>query len=127
MTEDLLIKAQAQMDLWESGIRSTGGGIAGDKTDFSVINYKWHEGKWKYKEKSPETTMTVNNPNGPRERLKQLKVSKARRTLGVWQVLDGNEREETEKLKEKAQKWSRAIARSTLGRIDTTIGIKTSL
>ena len=126
-TESLLIKAQAQLDLWESGIRATGGGISGDKTDFSVINYKWQAGKWKYEKKLPETIMTVNNPGGPRERLKQLEVNKARRTLGVWQALDGNERKETQKLKKKAQTWSRAIARSTLGRVDTTIGIKTSL
>ena len=126
-TESLLRKAQAQLDLWESGIRTTGGGISAEKTDFSILNYKWANGRWKYEEMSRNNKMTVKNTKDGRDNLKQLKVTTARRTLGVWQALDGNERKETKKLKEKANEWSRAVAKSTLGRMDTITGLKTSL
>ena len=126
-TETLLRKAQAQLDLWESCIRTTGGGIEGDKTDYAIMNYTWTGGKWKYEDFNERNKMTVHNPNGEREELTQLRTSKARRTLGVWQAIDGNEREQTKQMESKSKKWSRAVFRSSAGRSDTTIGIKTSL
>ena len=126
-TEDVLAKAQAELDLWESGIRSTGGGIEGEKSDFAIINYTWNHGIWQYEKRNEANTLTVRDQEGGRNPLKQLKVNEARRTLGVWQAADGNERMQTAKMKEKANKWSRAVARSTLSRNDTIIGIKTTL
>ena len=71
--------------------------------------------------------MSVRSGASGREELKQLKPNEARRTLGVWQAVDGNETEQTKQMKEKAQTWARAAARSSLTRQDTITGIKTSL
>ena len=62
--------------------------------------------------------MLVRNGTGMEE-LTQLGPSEARRTLGVWQAIDGNEREQTKQMKKKATAWARAIARSSLTRQDT--------
>ena len=45
----------------------------------------------------------------------------------MWQAVDGNENEQTKKLREKARVWSRAVSRSSLTRHDVVIGMKTSL
>ena len=126
-TPSILQKAQQQLNLWESGIRSTGGGIDGDKSDFVIINYEWNEGEWRYQKKQDEHKLTVHNTKGPREQLTQLATNEARRTLGVWQAADGNEEKQTTKLVEKTKAWSRAVVRSSLGRLDMSIGIKASL
>ena len=126
-TATLMGKAQEELELWESLVRATGGGIAGDKSDFVAINFEWNEGKWKYEKKDNNNKLTVFDGQQAKEQLKQLDVSTARRTLGVWQAADGNEEKQTEKLVEKAKEWARSAARSSLSRSDVIVGIKTSL
>ena len=107
-------KAQKELNLWEELVRATGGGLEGEKSDFAVVNYKWSGGKWKYEPPSEKNQLTVRSGEGERETLTQLGPSEARRTLGVWQAVDGNEITQTKKLREKATVWSRAVARSSL-------------
>ena len=126
-TATLLRAAQEELDLWEELVRATGGGLEGDKSDFAVVNFKWKGGKWTYEKSSENDSLTVRNSDGTREALTQLEPHKARRTLGVWQAVDGNEKTQTEKLKKKARQWSRAVTRSSLTRHDAVIGMKTSL
>ena len=126
-TTRVVSKAQAELNLWEELVRATGGGIEGEKSDFAVVNYKWQQGKWKYEKPQTETILTVRNNDGTREPLTQIGPTMARRTLGVWQAVDGNEKVQTEKLYEKAKVWSRAVSRSSLNRNDAVIGMKTSL
>ena len=126
-TPRVVDRAQAELNLWEELIRATGGGLEGDKSDFAVVNYKWKNGRWTYEKPLETTTLTVRNPDGTREPLTQLGPSEARRTLGVWQAVDGNEDTQTEKLHEKARTWSRAVCRSSLTRDDVVTGLRTSL
>ena len=126
-TEQIMQKAQAQLTLWEEGIRATGGGIEGTKSDFAIMNYKWEEGRWTYEKKQERHKLTVPDGQGGMEELKQLDVAEARRTLGVWQATDGNETKQTEVMKEKSEKWARNVKRSFLSRADIAFGIKTSL
>ena len=67
------------------------------------------------------------NGEGGKEYLTQLPYYKARRTLGVWQAADGNERKQTEVMKAKALKWSRNVRTGFLSRTDIVFGVKTSL
>ena len=126
-TFTVLAKAQEELDLWEGLIRTTGGGLEGDKSDFAIINYTWNDGIWKYEQKDNQNQMTVQGANQTREQLTQLGPSTARRTLGVWQAIDGNETEQTKQMLEKSNAWSRAVARSSLSRADVKVGITTSL
>ena len=126
-TPQVVEKAQGELNLWEELVRATGGGLEGDKSDFAVVNYKWRNGEWSYEKPKEDTQLTVRNPDGSRTALTQLEPSEARRTLGVWQAVDGNEVTQTAKLKEKAREWSRAVARSSLTRHDVAIGVTTSL
>ena len=126
-TPSVVNKAQAELNLWEELIRATGGGLEGEKSDFAVVNFTWQNGLWKYEKPLDDTQLTVRNYDGTREPLTQLGPATARRTLGVWQAVDGNEKEQTKQLREKARVWSRAVSRSSLTRHDVVIGMKTSL
>ena len=101
--------------------------MEGEKSNFAVINFKWTSGKWKYEQPDANTSISVRDGTGNRERLKQLKPSEARRTLGVWQAADGNEKEQAKQLTGKANKWARAVARSLLTRHDIVLGMNMSL
>ena len=94
-TPEVLDKAQKELNLWEELVRATGGGLEGEKSDFVVINYKWTGGHWKYEQPRDDDELTVRNPDGSRTALTQLLPSEARRTLGVWQAIDGNEETQT--------------------------------
>ena len=59
----IIRKAQKQLDLWESGIRSMGGCIDGDKSDLIVINYAWQDREWKCETTNTENKLTTNNTN----------------------------------------------------------------
>ena len=44
-TEELIKLTQEELNLWESLIRSTGGAIVGEKSDYTVINWEWRNGR----------------------------------------------------------------------------------
>ena len=123
----VVAKAQGQLDLWEEGIRATGGGIEGSKSDFAVLDFKWNNGTWDYAPKTNQHKLTVRSGVSGRENLTQLGVSEARRTLGVWQAIDGNENTQTTKMVEKATQWATNSKTGSLSRNDIAFGIKTSL
>ena len=125
--EQLMDKAQAQLTLWEQGIRATGGGIEGSKSDFAVVHFQWDKGIPRYAPPDEAHRLHVPAPNGGREYLEQLPATTARRTLGVWQAPDGNETEQTKRMKEKATKWAISMRKGFLSREDITFGVKTSL
>ena len=71
--------------------------------------------------------MSVLNEHGEREELEHLPTNEARRTLGVWQEADGNEKTQTAKPRKKANKWATLVARSTLKKSDIRMGVTTFL
>ena len=82
-SEELIQTTQEELDLWECLIRSTGGTSVGEKSDFTVINWIWRDGKPKYEKSNEENIISVLNEHGERENLKHLPTSEAHRTLGV--------------------------------------------
>lgn len=47
-TPQLLQEMQDAIDLWEGGIRATGGAIVPPKSHWYLIEYVWKEGRWRY-------------------------------------------------------------------------------
>jgi hypothetical protein len=123
----VLKEAQEGLNLWEEGIRATGGELKGSKSDFAVINFIWKGGEWQYEKKNENYKLCVSSDTGEKEQLEQLNVDEARRTLGVWQAVDGNEKKQTSVMKDKAEAWSSSVLQSGLTKQDAVIGMKTSL
>jgi hypothetical protein len=125
--ETVLNEAQKGLNLWEEGIRATGGELKGSKSDFAIVNFIWNGGEWRYEQKNAKYKLCVSSDTGEKEPLEQLNADEARRTLGVWQAVDGNEKKQTTVMKEKAEAWSTSVMQSGLSKQDALIGMKTSL
>jgi hypothetical protein len=81
---DVAAALQKSLDLWEGGIRATGGAIELDKSFWYLIDFVWHQGKWTYAtiDDCP-AELTVLDLKGVRKVLQRLPVSHAERTLGI--------------------------------------------
>jgi hypothetical protein len=125
--EILLNRTQEGLDLWESLLRTTGGALEPTKSDWVAIRHEWKNGKSHLVKVPDPTHLTVRNPAGTRENLKQKRSNEARETLGVWQAPDGNEKTQTEKLIEKIDDWRENISTSRINRKDTTWAVRTTI
>ena len=85
-SEESLIEAQAKMNLWDNIIRATVGAIEGDKSNYTVNNWKWKNGKSKYEPMNSDAEITCLNSDGQQEALEQIPFDEARYSLGGWQV-----------------------------------------
>jgi hypothetical protein len=45
---DVALRMKQALDLWEGGIRATGGAIVPEKSHWYLIDFKWQQGNWRY-------------------------------------------------------------------------------
>ena len=115
MYPDVHSKMQDAIDLWEGLIKNTGGGLATIKCRWWGINFQWNNGKWRYRQKQEFTQeMYAFDTSEKRQKIKQLDVSDAYETLGVFIAADGNHREQLKIMKEQARNWADRIRTSFL-------------
>ena len=127
-TTKMIQKAQKELGLWEELLKATGGAIVPSKSDYTTINFQWNkEGEWKYEKQTRRARLTVKDDEGKLHRLANPGTSKARRTLGVWQAIDGNSKEQTKQLQKKAREWTTQIVEGSLSKTDTILGVERSL
>ena len=125
--EELFIAAQAQLILWEELLRTTGGAIEPSKSDWLYIRYKWKSSRWEYNRTNYKDKMKVRNKDKENEQLRQLTISEARETLGVWIAGDGNWREQCKQLEKKARQWANNLNKGHLNHTKTTIAVQTTI
>ena len=126
--EEVMRKAQTELKLWEELIKATGGALVPSKSDFSVISFGWDkEGRWKHEKQNSRRKLKVRDHQGKMEELENPPTTKARRTLGVWQAIDGNEKGQVKHLKKKAGQWIEKIQNSNLSKLEVHIGVTSSL
>ena len=117
----LIAQMQDVVDYWVGGISATGGAVRPDKSFWCLIDHKWDSklGRWKLKSKSEVPgELTMLGPTGQREHLQRINPSEARKTLGVMMAVDGNEREQASRLRDKVMEWANAIRCGWLKRND---------
>ena len=125
--KDLFIKAQAQLIIWEQLLRTTGGAIAPDKSDWVFIRYRWEKGEKRYNYKKFNHNMIVRDKDKQELPLQQLNIKEARETLGVWIAGDCNWRTQHEKLQEKANIWAENTFNSNLSPTTAGVAVKTTI
>ena len=127
-SDKVLEKAQTELTLWEELIKATGGALVPGKSDYSVINFQWDkEGRWSYEAQKRNRRIRVKDSEGQLRVLANPSTTTARRTLGVWQAIDGNEKEQTQKMEDKTKTWVKQINNSSLSRNDVETGVRQSL
>ena len=123
----LLSKAQAQLLTWEELLRTTGGAIDPLKSDWLFIRYKWTEGKWKYQTQAYPLQLVVMDKDKVLQPLRQLHITKARETLGVWIAGNGQCNTQCKQLRQKADTWTTTLREGRLDPTDTLIALQTTI
>ena len=117
-TQDLMAQMQASLDMWEGGLRASGGALVPEKSHWYLIKFLWEsEGCMRYATCQDEpATLSVRGADGQTTPLTRLEPSDARRTLGVRLALDGNNKAEFQFCLEQAKLWSDALRTGRLPR-----------
>jgi hypothetical protein len=107
----LIPQMQRVVDTWEGLLRATGGALRDEKLYCYLIEFKFQQGRWKYRSKQELSGGLDMNVVDSRSELRPLRVpltrlepSEARETLGVFTAMDGNWRRQKEALIALAQK-----------------------
>ena len=78
------------MELWEKFTGASGGCVISAKSWQTLVDFSWHEGKWKYNKNIDEFSIGINDAAGKCMNLVQLAANEAQKILGVWMALNIN-------------------------------------
>jgi hypothetical protein len=111
VTEDtvaLVREMQKVVDTWEGGIRASGGALVPSKSYWFLIHFIFENNQWRYAriEETPGNITIRDTPDNGRVTLERLEIDEARETLGVFIGMNGNQKDQTQALWEKAIKWA---------------------
>jgi hypothetical protein len=97
---------QNGLDLWEGLLKATGGALIPEKTYWYLIDFKWHNGVWKYST-TAETpfNLTMKDKDELRHVRTWLLADEVRRSLGCWAAPDGNIKEQVNYMRSVAVEW----------------------
>ena len=123
----LIPTAQKGLTLWEQLLRTTGGAIDPQKSDWATLHFQWTHGHVKIKKQKSKEQLTVRNKHGTIQALKQIGPSTARETLGCWIALDGNQKKQKKILLQKAKRWGQRLQVSFLSKQDALLGFRTTI
>ena len=103
---------------WQQALEFSGGALKAGKCSWSVVEYVWKHGKWKYKKINDHTDDEgiFIKQNGNLVRLKAKEPTEAIKVVGVVQALDGSMKGQIERLKGKALQWAKLVEKGWLPR-----------
>ena len=111
--EHVLKEMQDVVDHWEGGLQATGGKLRADKSFWCLIDFKWTQGKWKYRSKQDlPGDITIRHWNDQRVTLTRIEPDKARETMGVFLAMDDNNKTQVQELRNKANKFASCVKSS---------------
>ena len=104
--EEIAEKMQEAINLWESGLKTTGGAIVPNKSWLYPIDFEANSTKAEYvNAEEIEQVFTVKDHKDVTRDLQKVKASQGMETLGVFLAPDGSNDEAVTKLKQKASNW----------------------
>ena len=126
---DSIIKRTRELvNIWCRSIWATGGLLRPDKCFWYFMDFKWNGSAWEYVQKDDiEYEIAIPNLAGENEVVKLHNPDFAEETLGVFLAVDGNMRQEKEKLSKASSSWTRKIVCSGLFRNEVVMAITTTI
>jgi hypothetical protein len=126
--EEVVPQMQSSVDRWEGGLRATGGALVPAKSHWYLIDFKWTGKLWKYRsiEEMPGE-LSILDTTGQRVTLNRHEPKVATETLGVWQAMDGNNKEQIAQLKKKTEDFAECMRTGYLSRNDAWYAINTTI
>ena len=121
-------RMQKAVDLWEKGIRATGGAIRPEKCHWYAVDFKWNGSNWSYKSTDElPAQLTVKNSEGTRQQIKRLALHQSEVTLGVHCSPFGCMKRQVEKMTEQSKDWGCMMRAGHLDRQNTHIALDRTL
>ena len=117
---DLLPSAQRALRDWNKFLRITGGALEPSKSHYVYIEQHWTQGTWRFRE-PPDINLQVESPSGHIQPLERINPSDARLTLGLFQCIDGNEKEQFKYMLDNIHSWSQRLYTSHIKQSDAKI------
>lgn len=125
-TEQLLQRMQAGIDLWNELIEITGGALEPRKTDWCMITYEKQHGIWIPHNQQKSMTL-IDEDSEERIILKQLKTWEARRTLGIYQAVDGNQVTQIQMMTEIIRLYGDQMLKSATSRREKELALNSTI
>jgi hypothetical protein len=125
--QDLIENTQKSINLWEGGLRTTGGALVPSKSDWTLIDFEVYDGKWRYTTSNQNEKLSVKDETGQRYNLKQLEATTGRLTLGVYIAGDGNWKDEIEYLTNMSKEWAEKVRAGQINRNDAWMAFRMTI
>ena len=125
--EELLQKTQQSLNLWEGGLRTTGGALVPSKSDWTLVDFEVKEGEWQYTQRDQNEKLSVRDEKGERYNLKQLSTATGRLTLGVYISGDGNWKDEIDYLTQMSKDWAEKVRVGQIQRHDAWMAFRLTI
>jgi len=111
----ILCQLQQTLDLWEMGLRTSGGALSAKKSQWTFIDFAWKKGKWVYKPTIElPGTLFMNDVTGSRIVLDWLEPHEAEHSLGLCIAPDGYYSAELQFHKEQTLLWASQLIHSKI-------------
>jgi hypothetical protein len=112
LTKDKQVKdvhhaIQESINIWGNLLIATGGVLQPSKCFYSIISFKWTNGKWKYAKNNigGNFGITVLLPGGGKAAISHKGISHAEKTLGAMTSPDGDSSASIQMMRDKAHLW----------------------
>lgn len=103
--EDTKKEAQQSVDLWESGLRATGGALVPDKCSWYSLIHEWTNDKWVLQQDGVDQ-IHIQTTEGTEQVIQKKNPDAATLALGIMFAPNGNMDAETEYLQTKGSAWA---------------------
>ena len=115
-TQDLMAQMQSSLNMWEGGLRASGGALVSKTSHWYLIKFLWDSDgcMWYATCQDEPATLSVQGADGQTTLLTRLEPSDACQTLGVRLALDGNNKAEFQFCLDQAKLWSDALCTGCL-------------
>ena len=120
---------QSAVNEWETLIRMTGGALEPAKSHWYIVKFTWHKDRWIYsKSQKDELRIKMKGPDtNDLIDVERITVKEPKRSLGMIQSHDGNQKAMTEFLHEKSIKWAEKIRCGHITADDALVALKTTI
>ena len=98
-------KLQEALKWWETCTKVSGGAIVPHKSWYGLVHFDWVDGEWSYSTNMSDASISVKDMKGVDTQLQLLDPHEAKRMLGVFLAIDGNNDTQIAHMRKVAELW----------------------
>ena len=120
-------KLQEALKWWETCTKVSGGAIVPRKSWYGLVSFEWVDGEWSYGSDFTDAEVTVADMKGDQSQLKTINPEEAKRMLGVFLAIDGNNKVQIKHMRRVAEEWYEKVRVGHLTRYDAWTALHTTI